>query len=128
MPYKPRRPCRNSSCNKLAESNQQYCVEHQKLIDKHYNKYQRDPQTNRRYGKAWRVTRKNYVAKQPLCEECFKRGVLKAVEEVHHIKPLSQGGTHDESNLMSLCKSCHSKISVDSGERWNKNKEMHQIV
>ncbi|HOE18067.1 MAG TPA: HNH endonuclease [Syntrophorhabdaceae bacterium] len=39
-------------------------------------------------------------------------------EEVHHIIPLSKGGTHDESNLMSLCTSCHSEITAREGGRW----------
>ncbi|MBQ8698232.1 MAG: HNH endonuclease, partial [Schwartzia sp.] len=29
---------------------------------------------------------------------------------VHHVKPLADGGTHDEENLMSLCVACHEKI------------------
>ena len=44
------------------------------------------------------------------------------VEEVHHILPLSRGGTNDEDNLMSLCKSCHSKIHADRGDRFKKRR------
>lgn len=29
---------------------------------------------------------------------------------VHHIIPVSQGGTNDESNLMLVCKECHHRI------------------
>lgn len=29
---------------------------------------------------------------------------------VHHRKPLANGDTNDESNLMSLCVSCHERI------------------
>ena len=36
----------------------------------------------------------------------------------HHIVPLSQGGTHDEANLMALCTSCHSEITAREGGRW----------
>jgi len=39
------------------------------------------------------------------------------VEEIHHIVPLSKGGTHAPDNLMSLCSSCHSAISAKEG-RW----------
>ncbi|WP_309245456.1 HNH endonuclease signature motif containing protein [Clostridium estertheticum] len=42
------------------------------------------------------------------------------VEEVHHIKPLTECGTHERDNLISLCKSCHVKIHVKSGDRWHK--------
>jgi 5-methylcytosine-specific restriction protein A len=37
---------------------------------------------------------------------------------VHHIIPLSKGGTHDSANLMSLCVSCHSRITARDGGRW----------
>lgn len=46
-----------------------------------------------------------YVAKHPLCEDCEAAGRLTPVQEVHHVVPLSQGGTHDPSNLRSLCRS-----------------------
>lgn len=49
---------------------------------------------------------------EPLCRECAKRGVIRAAEEVHHIVPLAKGGTHDEGNLMPLCKACHSAITI----------------
>lgn len=39
------------------------------------------------------------------------------VEEVHHIIPLSQGGTHAPENLMSLCRSCHNKMHLEIGDR-----------
>ncbi|MEG0835608.1 MAG: HNH endonuclease [Christensenellaceae bacterium] len=32
--------------------------------------------------------------------------------------PLANGGTHDESNLMALCKECHSRITAREGGRW----------
>jgi 5-methylcytosine-specific restriction protein A len=39
------------------------------------------------------------------------------VQEVHHIKPLAEGGTHNETTLMSLCKSCHSAITITETNR-----------
>ena len=41
---------------------------------------------------------------------CRAHGRFVVATLVHHIKPLGDGGTHDESNLMSLCVSCHEKI------------------
>ena len=58
-----------------------------------------------------------YAAAHPLCEMCLKEGRLTPVEEVHHIVPLSQGGTHRNDNLMSLCQSCHTKIHHELGDR-----------
>jgi 5-methylcytosine-specific restriction protein A len=47
-----------------------------------------------------------------LCEKCLEEGLIRRVEEVHHIVPLDEGGTHAFSNLMSLCKSCHSRFTL----------------
>ena len=40
------------------------------------------------------------------CSECGKAGRL----EVHHRKPLSEGGTNDLGNLVVLCRGCHIDI------------------
>ncbi|WP_427898558.1 HNH endonuclease [Gardnerella pickettii] len=45
--------------------------------------------------------------------------MLVPVEQVHHIKPIAEGGTHARENLISLCKSCHSKIHAKRGDRWH---------
>lgn len=119
MPYKPRRPCSHPGCGRLAENGWQYCAEHQKIANKNYNEYQRDPETNKRYGRSWKRIRDRYIKAHPLCEECQKQGRLTVAEEVHHILPLSKGGGNETSNLMALCKSCHSRITVEMGDRWH---------
>ena len=73
--------------------------------------------SNKKYGRAWKRIRDRYAAAHPLCEMCLKEGRLTPVEEVHHIVPLSQGGTHRNDNLMSLCQSCHTKIHHELGDR-----------
>lgn len=60
-----------------------------------------------------------YAKEHPFCEKCFERGIIVPVEEVHHIVPLSEGGTHARDNLISLCKSCHSRIHAERGDRWH---------
>ena len=100
MPYKPKRPCSYPGCSRLVSG--RYCEEHQKIITAHYNKHERDPASKRRYGRAWRKIRDRYLAEHPLCEKCREAGRLTNAEEVHHIKPLSKGGTHAENNLMAL--------------------------
>ncbi len=37
------------------------------------------------------------------CQRCDSNKKL----EVHHIKPISQGGNHNPANLITLCKDCH---------------------
>lgn len=118
MPKKPKRPCSYPGCPALAED--RYCEPHQKEMDARYNRYERDPATRKRYGRTWKRVRDRYIKEHPLCEECRKYNRLTPAEEVHHIRPLSKGGTHAEENLMSLCTSCHSEITARMGGRWQR--------
>ena len=116
MPYAPRPICRYPGCNCRAAAGSGYCEEHKELMDKQYNRYARkeDP---KKYGRSWRKIRVQYIREHPLCECCLKEGRAVLAEEVHHILPTLRGGTHDKSNLMSLCKSCHNKIHHELGDR-----------
>lgn len=119
MPRKPKRPCSHPSCAELTEG--RFCNEHERQENKRYEKYGRDPAVRRRYGRAWKRIRDSYISQHPLCEECEKKGKFTKAEEVHHILPLSRGGTHERTNLMALCKSCHSAITAKDGDRWNRS-------
>ncbi len=118
MPYRPKRPCSYPGCPNLTDG--RFCEEHAKEEVKRYEHYQRDPVTRKRYGRAWRQIRTVYLATHPLCEQCRKHGRITPAEEVHHIKPLSKGGTNDFDNLMALCTSCHSEITAREGGRWGR--------
>ena len=115
MPRRPQRPCSYPGCPNLCEG--QYCDKHKTEARRKYDKYERPADINKKYGRAWKRIRDRYVKEHPLCEMCLKDGRLTPVEEVHHINPLSQGGTHSNDNLMSLCQSCHTKIHHDIGDR-----------
>ena len=118
MPYKPKRPCSYPGCGRLTDG--RFCDEHRQVAEHQYNHYLRDPDTNKRYGRAWKKIRAHYIQAHPLCEQCEQEGRLTPAEEVHHILPLANGGTHDVNNLMALCKSCHSSITIGSN---NANRE-----
>ena len=118
MPRKPKRPCTYPGCGRLTDD--RYCEEHRQVAGRQYNKYQRDPNTSQRYGRAWRRIRELYIQAHPICEQCEKEGRLTLAEEVHHILPLTDGGTNDAENLMALCKSCHSRITVRDGRNAQK--------
>lgn len=120
MPTKPKRACSYPMCPKLTDG--RFCEEHQKRENKRYEQYDRNPIVRKRYGSEWRKVRAKYVRTHPYCELCFKEDRMKLVEEVHHKVPLSEGGTHDEDNLISLCQSCHARIHAKDGSRWNKKK------
>lgn len=85
-------------------------------MTKQYEICGREEQTSKRYGHAWKEVRKRYVSKHPFCEMCFDKGIIVPVEEIHHKIPLAEGGTNDESNLISLCKACHAKIHGERGD------------
>ena len=116
MPRRPKRPCSFPGCPNLTHG--RFCDEHAKAEAKRYERYDRSPEGKKRYGRAWQVIRDRYIATHPLCEMCKRNGKLTPAEEVHHIKPLSQGGTNAVENLMSLCKVCHSEITAREGGRW----------
>ena len=120
MPHKPKHPCYYPGCPRLTDS--QYCEEHRKKMNREYEKHGRDPETKKRYGRAWEKIRKLYVQTHPFCEECYKSGVLVPLEHVHHTKPLSEGGTNDFDNLESLCLACHSRLHGERGDRWNRRR------
>jgi 5-methylcytosine-specific restriction protein A len=95
-----------------------YCAEHAQVENRRYNRYQRDPDTAKRYGGAWRKIRDRFIAAHPLCELCQQDGRLTPAELVHHKTKLTDGGTHDWSNLQALCGSCHSRLHAEQGDRW----------
>ena len=115
MPRKPKRPCSYPGCPKLTDG--RFCEEHAKVEAKRYEKYDRNPDTRRRYSRAWKRIRDRYISQYPLCEQCEKDGKIVPAAEVHHKIPISQGGTHARENLMSLCRSCHTKIHHEIGDR-----------
>lgn len=62
----------------------------------------------RGYGSPiWRRVRAEHLRAEPSCRFC---GAI--ATDVDHIRPLSQGGTHDAANLRSLCHSCHSRRTL----------------
>ena len=123
MPRLPRRGCAYGWCNRLAVEGQRYCEEHLKEENKKYEQYGRDQNTKKMYKGNWPKIRERFVKEHPFCEECLKAGRLTPTEHVHHIKEISKGGTHEKSNLMALCKSCHSRIHAQRGDRWGRPNE-----
>ena len=120
MPRKPRKMCSYPGCPELTYS--RYCVEHNNLRMKEYNSNQRDKACSKRYTGEWLTIRKNYIAEHPYCEECLKWGKFKDVEHVHHIKPLSEGGSNEANNLKSLCLYHHNQLHAKDGSRFKRKK------
>ena len=112
MPSKPMKICLYPGCPNLTTST--YCEEHTRSNNREYNRQrlERDPDFYKRYGRRWHEIRDLYISKHPLCERCLEAGHLVPAEEVHHVLPLADGGDNSDENLMSLCKSCHSSITL----------------
>jgi len=59
------------------------------------------------YPENWEEIKKQALERANYqCERCETKGIEL---HVHHIIPLSKGGTSESSNLQVLCKKCHSK-------------------
>ena len=115
MPRKPKRPCSYPGCPSLTEG--QYCEAHAVQARRQYDKYERATDVNKKYGRAWKRIRDRHISMHPLCEICQKEGKYVPAQEVHHIVPISKGGTHARDNLQSLCRSCHNKIHHELRDR-----------
>ena len=50
MPKMPKHPCGFPGCPNLTDG--RFCEEHAKQENRRYERYQRDPATKRRYGRA----------------------------------------------------------------------------
>ncbi len=107
MPHKAPHPCAYPRCPNVTR--ERYCSEHKSIVSCDYQ-HKRDPATNVRYGRQWKAVRNLYITKHPLCERCLELGLYNPAQEVHHIRPLADGGDNSDKNLMSVCKSCHALL------------------
>ena len=101
------RPTTNACC---------YCDEHKDMYKSSHRIYddRRGSPSKRGYDSSWTKFRSWFLSRNPLCEMCKKEGKLTPANEVHHVKPLSEGGDRlNEANCMALCHSCHSKITAE---------------
>lgn len=95
----PRR-CAYPGCTTYIERGS-YCAAHRP-------KDKRPPAAARGYDAEWRRVRKLVLEAFPLCQVC---GVRRAIQ-VHHVQPLSRGGSHALSNLLAVCGECHAAITA----------------
>lgn len=115
MPYKHKHPCGVPGCPNLTDG--QYCEEHALEQRRKYDRYERDPDVHKTYGRGWTRIRNRYMVEHPYCEQCYAEGRMVMATECHHIIPVNRGGTHDTANLKALCQSCHNKVHHELGDR-----------
>ena len=70
----------------------------------------RDSYSNKNTGTSWFDIKREVKARDKYCcVECKVPEQKGAYHDVHHIKPLSRGGTTTKPNLITLCDKCHQK-------------------
>lgn len=63
-----------------------------------------------------------------VCPRCGEEDVV--TFEIHHIKPISEGGKNEERNLILLCSSCHSKVThgeIKKSEILKLKRSLHNV-
>lgn len=123
MPYAAAKGCTKPGCSGLIRNG--VCTgcgpQRQKRDRTHDNN--RGTAHQRGYGSNWQKLRRMHLAREPLCYDCKNNGgynmgggVLTVATEVHHIIAKRDGGDNSFDNLMSLCKTCHSKRTARGGQ------------
>ncbi len=83
--------------------------------DKHYNCMI--------HSARWLRLRRDKLGDSPLCERCEEEGRHNLATEVHHVIPVEDGMTwqeterlmYDYHNLRALCHACHVKTHQEMG-------------
>ncbi len=119
-----KKPCNYPGCAALIERGT-HCPAHadtpkQRRRDYETHRRQRNPELKlsqkMRNSVRWRKVRALKLADSPLCEDPLglhaRDGTTRTATQVHHIKPLVSHPelAYHESNLMSVCHGCHSKV------------------
>ena len=114
MPTAAPRPCRHPGCATLVAWPAAWCEKHQRPADGSFADKRRGSRHARGYGNKWDASRERILSRDAgLCQQCLREGRLnhcagkKFGAYVDHVRPKAQGGTDDDSNLETLCRTCH---------------------
>lgn len=114
MPTSAPKPCRHAGCAQLVSDGSGYCSAHKRPALGSFADAERGTRHERGYGSKWDKIRERIIRRDNgLCQECLRSGRVTQVGHVKfsyycdHIVPKEEGGTDDDSNLQSLCRSCH---------------------
>lgn len=99
----------------------------QRTADKHNGRYVRERSAKPYHSRRWTEFARAFLESHPLCEECKRKGIIKAAECVDHIDPwpICEDYFFDTRNLQALCNQCN----IDKGNKdkkriqeWRKSK------
>ena len=107
----PQSICNYPGCNQRIPFRSRYCDQHKKKtrLDDSREKYSCREWAYLYKRKSWLERRRRQLMKQPLCEECMKRGRVSLATVADHVEDHKGDLSlflHGE--LQSLCFSCHS--------------------
>ncbi len=137
MPCRPPSPCGTPGCAELVHGGGR-CPKHKREQQCDHDR-ERPNSTARGYGRRWRKASKAFLAANPLCVFCERRGRVTAATVVDHIVP-HRGNARafwNRDQWQPLCKPCHDSVKqaqekggairgadvdgipVDPGHHWN---------
>ena len=118
MPSAAPKPCNHPGCGVLVKDGGARCPKHPGGMVARFGAIGRASRHDRGYGSDWDKTRKRILIRDcGMCQSCAKQGIVRLACDVDHIVPKAEGGTDEECNLQSLCKSCHSEKTKQESAR-----------
>lgn len=107
------KPCRHPGCSALVSDGSGRCEKH-RVARGSFADRSRGSRHERGYGTEWDKRRERILQRDNgLCQECLRHGRVTGVGGkpysafVDHIIPKAEGGTDDDENLQTLCRTCH---------------------
>lgn len=107
------KPCRTPGCPNLIRSSG-YCPDCLKTNQRTQSRQRRSTGTDANYGPRWAADAARYFAEHPFCRRCGGVATIR-----HHVVERSDGGSDDDSNLVPMCRSCHSWLHAKKRGGWN---------
>jgi 5-methylcytosine-specific restriction enzyme A len=107
MPLAAPRPCTHPGCGVLVRDGTGRCAKHPRADWK-----KKVDAPKRITGRRLQAMRARLFARQPLCEMCEARGLVKLATQRDHRLSLGEGGTDTEDNEQALCDQCHEGKSL----------------
>jgi 5-methylcytosine-specific restriction protein A len=107
--------CRKIGCAGIVRAGVCSACGPQRQRSDHRYDEQRGSSASRGYDARWRRLRLMFLHAHPLCAECAGQGRTVAASEAHHQVAKRDGGSDAFSNLVALCKPCHSRITAAGG-------------
>lgn len=112
------KPCTSPGCGALVYGGSSRCDAHP--FEGRFADKRRGSRHERGYGTAWDKQRKVILARDKgLCQPCLRKTPPKftPANTVDHIRNKEEGGTDDEANLQTICKTCHQDKTAEEARR-----------